>query len=648
MQTISLWDKLTQNNLTPTHIPSDDDGDDDDDNLLHENDPTGRDYNDKFDIADDALFSGRIWSRHSKSRSDLDKLQQQMSLWNPEEYDQIKLIMYDMDEKVARDKLQRLLSSQGIRRMASDDDRPHLWHFGLSFVRFELERPQSIDIMRLTSILSTRLWLRFGNKIQRKRHIRSNHQDIKPIRYKNSVSCRVTLRYGALTKPNEFLYSPSHKWSNQQGTQWSLFIKNKYNGGYIEWVIEEIGRRRKKQLLVMNIDHIVLIHLLPDGFVLYICQTCNMNEFTAAMKFNNVVRRNDRPPQPGFHPGLVCPVFTNYSSPQSSYEKDKRSSIRDGIYFPTVQFELRIDPNQTTDRKAQSTVQQTYKSLIEFFMTHNITICYGAIKVHQGREINSLPLIKLPTFIMNYSYQMLMNIGYRLQLQVDEQFLEGLSYLSREELNADDLFYRVCVYLSRLFSLEPFVNLSDKLHEAVTESKRKREDCTFGLISSLNTQSNTETYVPSITLTPTTIRIKPLKLCRTNRVLRAEHEFGKPLEHFALVEIRDENGQSLQSFHFRDLNQYFRDYLEHGFALKDNRLYRYLHHSQSQLRACQFWFYYHEPDLNLSFDDAYRWMGNFDKERNRAKYASRMALCFSTTTPAIDVMIFCTILPLIF
>jgi RNA-dependent RNA polymerase len=72
----------------------------------------------------------------------------------------------------------------------------------------------------------------------------------------------------------------------------------------------------------------------------------------------------------------------------------------------------------------------------------------------------------------------------------------------------------------------------------------------------------------------------------------------------------------------------------------DGRKYEYLHHSQSQLRARQFWFYHHDKEQpNLSSTEAYRWMGNFDKEKNPAKHAARIALCFSTTTATVQVKI---------
>jgi hypothetical protein len=132
-----------------------------------------------------------------------------------------------------------------------------------------------------------------------------------------------------------------------------------------------------------------------------------------------------------------------------------------------------------------------------------------------------------------------------------------------------------------------------------------------------------------------------LKLCRTNRVLRATKEFGKPVEHFVLVDVRDENGRDIQSYHFRHLRLRLLDYLKKGFTLMDdNRQYQYLHHSQSQLRERQFWFYHHEPNgINLSFSEAYAWMGKFDKEKNPAKHTARIALCFSTTKATVQVRI---------
>ncbi|CAF4014709.1 unnamed protein product, partial [Rotaria sordida] len=630
--TISLWDKLREVNSVTIDIANEND-------FVDEDDHSENDTEDEYEALNDVNNLPRPLHKPFASSSNLENMHQNTALWVWKDYEQVKLIVHKIHAEDIKTELQRRLSRQGIRSMTNDDEQTRSWHFGLSFVRFQLKCSHPIDIIRLTTIRSFPFWLKFKNSTQRQRRIKSNSERIKPIRYGYTPPYRVSLRYGALTKLNEFCYSSEHSWSNQPKTRWSLFINNDRFGGFIEWVMEEPRERKKKQLLAINVDQTIIIHLLPDGFAMYICQTCNMNEYSAKDKLNNVVRRQYRPKNPPHRPGPMRPAFSDDRLPQRfSYEKDKRLSIRNGPYFPTVQFEVRIDPDHLTNEKAQNTVRQTYKLLTNFFTSHNIAICHGMIDSRQGSQVDSFPTLKLPTLIMKYSWQMLVNIGYRLQIQMDQQFCDDIYQLSREPRNADDLFYRVCVYLSRLFTLEPFVNLSEKLRDAVIESKRKREESTFGLINSLDSQTNTETYVPSVTLTPTTIRIKPLKLCRTNRVLRAEQEFGKALEHFALVEIRDENGRRIQSFHFRDLRDLFLDYLQNGFTLMDNnRYYRYLHHSQSQLRANQFWFYHHEPGLNRSFDKAYEWMGKFDKERNIAKYASRIALCFSTTTPTINV-----------
>jgi RNA-dependent RNA polymerase len=78
--------------------------------------------------------------------------------------------------------------------------------------------------------------------------------------------------------------------------------------------------------------------------------------------------------------------------------------------------------------------------------------------------------------------------------------------------------------------------------------------------------------------------------------------------------------------------------LELGFDLgMKGRTYRYLHHSQSQLKDKQFWFYYHDDERNFSFEDAFAWMGDFQEERIVAKHAARIAQCFTSAEATIQV-----------
>ncbi len=607
---------------------------------------------------------------------------QQSKPWENATIQDHLIIIINDDENIDEVKrsLRKDFSRQGLKWTDEEEElRP--WHFGLISIRLNFNKPRTIDIQMLSLSSPIPLWLKL--KTEKQKNILKNDTPKKFIRRDFKSDFEISLRYGAFTDLNKFYYSPQHSWKNTEGStknedpKWSVFLDDHRNGGgHIEWVIENSEMRRKKQLLVININQSIIVDICENGFDIYICQKCNMNEFeaNATSKDNN---RNDahkidsekhksnrsrstsrdfeqRPAQPRQNSRprraqLLCPQENKYQQRrQIFYEHGHRIGVHAGCYFPTVQFSLRIDQFRLTNKNTRYVQNQQKKLLslfIEFFLAHKITVCYGKINSDVGPRPYLFFQPKLPHFpslIMKYSWQMLSSVGYRLQLQIDQaNFLQELYKLSQERNNPDELFYRVCVYLSRIFSLKPFINISQELKHAITESRRKQTESSYGLIRKIDVQGDNDAYIPSVTLTPTTIRIKPLKLCRTNRVLRAIEQFGKALEHFILVDVRDENSRDLQSFHFRDLRSLLLNYLKIGFTLMDDdREYKYLHHSQSQLRERQFWFYHHNRDgSNLSFSEAYLWMGNFDKEKNPAKYAARMALCFSTTKAAVRVRV---------
>ncbi|CAF1491063.1 unnamed protein product, partial [Rotaria sordida] len=226
--TVSLWDKLPEVNSVTIDIANEND-------FLDEDDLTENDTEDEFETLNDVSNLPKPLHKRFASSSNLENIQQNTPLWIFEEYDQIKLIVHTIHAEDIKTELQRRLSRQGIRLMANDNGSIRSWHFGLSFIRFQLERSHPIDIIRFTSIQSFPFWLRFKNSIQRQqrqRRIKSNSERIKPIRYGYSPPYRVSLRYGALTKLNEFYYSVEHSWSNQPKTRWSLFINNDYFGGF--------------------------------------------------------------------------------------------------------------------------------------------------------------------------------------------------------------------------------------------------------------------------------------------------------------------------------------------------------------------------------------------------------------------------------
>jgi hypothetical protein len=241
---------------------------------------------------------------------------------------------------------------------------------------------------------------------------------------------------------------------------------------------------------------------------------------------------------------------------------------------------------------------------------------------------------------------MLCNIGFRLQVKlfVAKEFLNllhdysKLHYDEKDPSDCDDRFYRLCLYLYRRSSEYFFLDLDGEIKIGIEEYKVKyqRSKAKSFEIPKFDRTIGSTAYIPSVVLTPTTVSIRPLKLCKLNRVLR-EKRFGGYL-NFALVELRDEAYRLLFPSEFRALKNQIHNYLANGFSVTPERSYKYLHHSQSQVKSKQFWFYYHdEQNGYLSHEDAYSWMGNFDKERVVAKHAARIALNFTSTDATIQV-----------
>ncbi len=637
-------------------------------NPVSDNDEDG-DNDEVYETDSDATSS------ISKSISKLNINKQSKPWEDPMTHDQLKIILNDDNNfSEVKRSLKKDFSRQGLR-WKNEEEEVRPWHFGLTSIDLKFKKPQTIDLQMLLFSSPIPFWIKL--KTEKQQNTPKNSTPKKANFYRLPSDSDISLCYGALTNLNQFSYSPQHSWkedlSNKENSMRFFFLDNERDGGYIEWVIQNSRIRRKKQLLLTNINHCVIVDPYPEGFDIYICQKCNLNEFEANANENrnnnnnshktgseqkNSNRSRDssrhaekprsysRPNSKPRNAPLLCPQKNNPRQPQRVfYEHYHRIGQRADCYFPTVQFSLRINPLRLTNNNSRNSPKQTLAILIEFFLAHKITVCYGKINSDRGPDPYLFFQPNLPNFptpIMKYSWQILSSVGYRLQLQINQKnFLKELLQLSTEKNNPDELFYRVCVYLSRIFTLKPFLNINKELQHAVQESKRKRDESAYGLVRKIDVGGDNEAYIPSVTITPTTIRIKPLKLCRTNRVLRAVKQFGGALEHFALVDIRDENHQNLKPFYFRDLRIFLLGYLENGFTLMgDGRKYEYLHHSQSQLRARQFWFYHHDKEQpNLSCFDAYRWMGNFDGEKNPAKHAARIALCFSTTKATVQVKI---------
>ena len=160
-----------------------------------------------------------------------------------------------------------------------DEEKTRPWHFGLIATHLKFLSPRTINLRTLISAASPLpYWLTLKNERTDKTNPSPGNTGQE---YRFNSQTRVSLRFGTLSNLNEFYYSPPHSWTNEEWNQCSVAIQNRYKGNEkIEWIFDTAPPlQTKKELLAANVNPCVIVNLLPDGFDMYICQKCNMNEF---------------------------------------------------------------------------------------------------------------------------------------------------------------------------------------------------------------------------------------------------------------------------------------------------------------------------------------------------------------------------------
>lgn len=189
-------------------------------------------------------------------------------------------------------------------------------------------------------------------------------------------------------------------------------------------------------------------------------------------------------------------------------------------------------------------IKRVFSQFLSFFTRNHIAITYGSIQTSPGLNLRPLQP-SFPSFIKNYAWAILLSLGYRFHQRVTSLFTAKLS-----TIEDDEDFYHTCIHLWRRTKEYLFIDLYEELVDYLSWQARicQEERQTWISRATIEQPPKNYQYVPSVTLTPTTIAIKPLKLCKTNRILR-EKKFGGPF-HFALGTSR--SSFSLSSFLFDD------------------------------------------------------------------------------------------------
>jgi len=585
----------------------------------------------------------------------------------------------DSNEKGYQHACRRFQEIQSDIKLDTVKSYHDIWNFGLYIYPIAFEKSISCNLLKLIPEKideeNRPFWFMFKRsptfhnlkftypppKDSNTRPVNSNLREGIIIKIDRGI--RADFSSGALTSMARFCVLKNHVCMKQNG--WSFYFHDEF------FEIQTIKFERlnndsnlrltqiKYKIPLDIIDRAAIFHLWNDGFSLFLNMKGNIHELHLGLEGkrkedNNVGGKNFVPfKRQGIGKDGAKPLFStirirlcvqNDEDLINSFDREKKTS----------KDTSRDDINEllkTTREESLNQIRGIFKHLLDFFYKNRIHVCFGPIyqRVAAVEQLNTLNNQIFPTFIQSYSWTMLCSIGFRLQMQLilSKTFIKRLheysELINRDETpsDIDDRFYRLCLYLHRRSSEYFFLDLDQEIEIGIDEYKikserLKRKKFEIQNFNQSSSSTSSTAYIPSVVLTPTTIKIRPFKLCKLNRVLR-EEKFGGVL-NFALIELRDEAQRLLFPTEFRSLKDQILDYLTNGFPVISSRIYKYLHHSQSQVKCKQFWFYYHnEARGYLSHEDAYTWMGNFDKERVVAKHAARIALCFTSTDATIQV-----------
>ena len=118
----------------------------------------------------------------------------------------------------------------------------------------------------------------------------------------------------------------------------------------------------------------------------------------------------------------------------SSQRKNDRQSKNQTI----EEYEFRMD------RILINNIRVAFREFLAFFYRHRIQICFAGSITDLSFKLTKSNIEQpiFNTFIKNYSWQMLLSIGYRFKQRVTQKFIDYL-----KTIESDNEFYRVEIFL---------------------------------------------------------------------------------------------------------------------------------------------------------------------------------------------------------
>jgi hypothetical protein len=420
----------------------------------------------------------------------------------------------------------------------------HYWHFGglrsytISYQSNIDETTINNDISELkllqnqTSIFPP-YWISYKKYEQEKDETSPEviQKNLKLGRFYTNNTFQIEYTAGALVQLNKYIYDIQTE--IKDGCR-LVFYHDRIDLDYG-------GKENKlrKTFKAEMMDKCVIIMKEEKSFTLFIYMTGNPIEYKGLNDDERINLQQDSSLQKSTEPTV-------------SY---KRTAPREQQpFYSTIRLVISLSNdnlNEENSGEHNQRLSYCYKQFQDFFLRNHINECFGIIRsISSRKNISSIISLFMTdermSFIKQYCWQMLLSIGYRFQQRLTEGFIQNLNLIED-----DDEFYQTSLHIWRRSSEYYFIDLLGELHryqekiDAVASLTTNNQQQSFKKEESeqerwsIHTPPRHYAYVPSVTLTPTTICVKPLKLVKTNRVLR-EPKFGGKLM-FALVDVKDEN-----------------------------------------------------------------------------------------------------------
>ena len=87
------------------------------------------------------------------------------------------------------------------------------------------------------------------------------------------------------------------------------------------------------------------------------------------------------------------------------------------------------------DRILIDNIRKAFREFLAFFYRHRIQICFAGSIIDQSLKLTKTRIERpiFNTFLKNYSWQMLLSIGYRFQQRVTQEFIDVLKTIENEK-----------------------------------------------------------------------------------------------------------------------------------------------------------------------------------------------------------------------